>query len=171
MKFRIAAALAIATAVLAGCASTSNQKLTDPQIAMIMRVTNLSAVRESEMAREKAADTAVRDFAVKVVSDRSAQNSKAEAALAEANVFSEDTPRSRALDAASGAAVQKLEPLAGEYFDRAYVDRQVDALQNTLNLVDTTLAPAAKHKVLRRQLSDLHALVEKELTAARALKK
>jgi len=169
MKFRIVATLILAGAVLGGCASSSQQNLTDPQIAMMMRVMNISAVRESEMARDKAAAEAVRQFASDVVRDRSAQNSKAESALAVADVFSEDTPQSRQLDAASGAAVEKLRPLAGEYFDRAYVQRDVQALQNGLDLIDSKLMPSARNKVLREQLTDLRALVEKELTAAKGL--
>ena len=45
-KFRILAALML----FAGCASMSQQKLTDRQIAMVMRVANLGEVRSIDVA-------------------------------------------------------------------------------------------------------------------------
>src|ERR1700736_810213 len=99
MKFR----MLLAVMLLAGCATTQPQKLTDSDIAMIMRVANLGEVREGELARSKTTNTAVRDFAVMMVTEHTAQNNKAESKLANANVASSDTDLSRQLDAESGA--------------------------------------------------------------------
>jgi putative membrane protein len=165
MKSRMFAALML----LAGCTSMSQQKWTDPQIAMVMRVANLGEVRESELARTKAVDTSVRDFAAMMVTEHTAQNNKAEAELANANINSEDTNLSRQLDATSGTAADRLRALSGSALDRAYIDRSVDAHQSLITLIDSTLMPVARKKVVRDQLTALRALADKHLTRAKQI--
>src|SRR6266496_4194246 len=105
MKFRTMAAMTL----LAACATTtSQQSLTDPQIAMVMRVANLGEVREGEVARAKAADASVRDFGTVMVTEHTSQSNKAESELSRANISSEDTTLSRQIDAASGVATDRL---------------------------------------------------------------
>ncbi|HUJ14963.1 MAG TPA: DUF4142 domain-containing protein [Thermoanaerobaculia bacterium] len=167
MKFRSAL---IVMMLAAACASTQQPgKLTDPQIAMVMRVVNLSEVREGELARDKAAGTAVRDFAQTMINEHDAQNNKAEAALSAKDINSEDTALSRQLDAASGAAADRLRALSGAAFDRAYMDREVEAHQNALNLIDTKLMPNARNKLVKQQLTALRTLVETHLTRAKQI--
>ena|SRR5438132_7468044 len=166
MKFRFLVAIAL----IAGCATApQQQKLTDPQIAMVMRVLNLGEVREGELARDKSGNATVRDFGLKMVNDHTAQNNKAEAELSRANIASEDTPLSRQIDAASGAATDRLRGLAGAAFDRMYIDRQVEAHQSALNLIDSQLAPHARKKVVKEQLADLRKLVDGHLASAKQI--
>ncbi len=165
MRFRHFFVLTLLTA----CTSTSPGRLTDPEIAMVMRVANLGEVREGELARQKAADASVREFAAMMVSEHSSQNSKAESERARIDIASEDTALSRQIDANSGAATERLRPLAGRDFDRAYIDRQVEAHQYVLGLVDSTLIPSARHKVVREQLTELRKTVEKHLARAKQI--
>src|SRR5260370_32872663 len=104
MKFR----MLVSVMLLAGCASMQPQNLTDSDIAMIMRVANLGEVREGELARSVTTNTAVRDFAVIMVTEHTAQNNKAESQLANANLATSDTDPSRQLDAESGAATDPM---------------------------------------------------------------
>jgi putative membrane protein len=165
MKFR----MLLAVMLLAGCATTQPQKLTDSDIAMVMRVANLGEVREGELARSKTTDTAVRDFAVMMVTEHTAQNNKAESQLANANVASSDTDLSRQLDAESGADTDRLRQLSGAAFDRAYIDRQVSAHQSLISMIDSKLMPIAKKKIVKEQLTDLRKLADTHLTRARQI--
>jgi putative membrane protein len=165
MKFR----MLLAVLLLAGCATTQQQKLTDSDIAMIMRVSNLAEVREGELARTKAADIAVRDFAIMMVTEHTAQNNKAESELARFDIASSDTDSSRQLDAESGATVERLRALSGAAFDRAYMDRQVSAHQSLISMIDLKLMPHARKKALKDQLTDLRKLADKHLTRAREI--
>src|SRR4051812_30711101 len=126
---------------LAACVHINNDKpiFGDSEVAMVMRAANIGEVREGEVAREKAADTAVRDFAAMMVTEHSAANSKTESELSKAEIVSADSPLSRQLDADSGAATENLRTLTGRNFDRAYMQRQVQVHQNVLNLIDTRL--------------------------------
>lgn len=165
MKFRTMVMLA--AVALGACTTASQQRLTDPQIAMVMRVAELSDIREGELARQKATSAAVRDFATSMVSEHSSLSSKADAALSEADVAAEDTALSRELDAESGAATDRLRSLSGNEFDRDYMNRQVDFHQKLLTMIDARLMPVAHHKVLHQQLVELRTMTEKHLARAK----
>ena len=166
MKFRVLAAIV----VMAGCATApQQQKLSDPQIAMVMRIINLANVREGELARDKSGNAAIRDFGLKVVNDYTAQNNKSEAELSRANIASEDTSLSRQIDASSGTATDRLRGLTGALFDRAYIDRQVEAAQSALSLIDSRLTPSARKKVVKEQLTALRTLIDADLARAKQI--
>jgi putative membrane protein len=167
MKFRALVAMML----LAGCATTGQQeKLTDRQIAMVMRVVNIAEVRESEIARDKSGNAAVREFAQMLINEHQAQNNKTESELSRVDINSEDTMLSRQLDATSGAAADHLRGLTGAALDRAYVDRQVDAHQSTLSLIDSTLVPQARKKIIKDQLAALRKMIETHLGRAKQLR-
>src|ERR1700736_405502 len=109
MKFR----MVLAVLLLAGCTSMNPGPTADTNIAMIMRVANLAEVREGELARFLTTDTSVRDFAVMMVTEPTAQRNKAEAELARVNIASSDSDASRQLDAESGATTARLRALSG----------------------------------------------------------
>src|SRR6266487_6865327 len=162
MKFR----MVLAVLLIAGCATTQQQNLTDSDIAMIMRVSNLGEVREGELARSRTTDTTVRDFAIMMVTEHTAQNNKAESELARVNIASSDTDMSRQLDAESGAATERLRALAATAFDRAYIDRQVSAHQSLISMIDSKLMPQARKKQVKDQLTELRKLADTHLTRA-----
>jgi putative membrane protein len=145
--------------------------LTDPEIAMIMRVTNLGEVREGNVAREKATDPAVREFATMMVNEHNEGNVKAEEQLAKKEIPSDDSTMSRELDASSAAAADALRAsAAGAAFDRMYMDRQIQAHEHVLTSIDKTLLPAAHDKVVRQALNDMRGTVSKHLERARQVR-
>jgi putative membrane protein len=166
-RFLLIALVALTTA----CIRINNDReiFEDPQVAMVMRVANISEVREGTVARDKATEPAVRDFAAMMVSEHGTANSKAEAELAKEYVSSMDSPLSRQLDAESGAATDRLRNLTGRAFDRAYMQREVEAHQNLLDLIDKRLKPVAKEKVLKEQLTSMRATVQEHLTKAQQI--
>ena len=167
MKFRALVAMML----LAGCATSAQQeKLTDRQIAMVMRVVNIAEIRESEIARDKSGNTAVREFAQMLINEHEAQNNKTESELSRVDINSEDTMLSRQLDATSGAAADRLRGLTGAALDRAFADRQTDAHQSALSLIDSTLAPQARKKIVKENLAALRKMLETHLARAKQLR-
>jgi putative membrane protein len=165
MKFR----MLLAVMLLAGCTSMAPGPTADTDIAMIMRVANLSEVREGELARSKTTDNSVREFAVMMVNEHTAQNNKAESELARVDVASSDTDLSRQLDADSGATTDRLRALSGAAFDRAYMDHQVSAHQSLISLIDSKLMAQARKKQVKAQLTDLRKLADTHLTRAKQI--
>src|ERR1700686_5529906 len=133
--------LLVLSLVLIACSNISDRaRLNDADIAMVIRVSNLGEVREGQLARDKATDTAVRDFAQMMITDHTAASNKAEADLARAGIPSEDSPLSRQIDASSGTATESLRAsAAGRDFDRAYMDRQVEVHRTILGVIEQTL--------------------------------
>ncbi len=167
MKFGTIAAIIL----LAACTTSNPQqrRLSDPEIAMIMRVSNLSEAREGELAREKGASAEVREFGSMMVTEHGSQNSKTEAEFARADIVSEDSTLSRQIDANSGGAVDRLRGLSGTAFDRAYIERQVETHQNALNLIDSRLLREAHRKVVHNQLGEMRKTIEKHLARAKQI--
>ena len=163
--------LLILVAALVGCRSSSDRaRLTDPEVAMVVRVANLGEVREGQLARDKATDTAVRDFAQMMITDHTAASNKAEADLARASVPSEDSQLSRQIDANSGSATESLRASAsGSDFDRAYMNRQVEVHRYILGVIDQTLVPNAHAKALKTVLTDMRKTVQDHLTRAQQI--
>lgn len=153
------------------CISINNdrERFGDPEIAMVMRIANLGEVREGALAREKGAEPSVRDFATMMVNEHTLANSRAESELMRVDIVSVDTMLSRQLDADSGAAADRLRLLSGHSFDRAYMDRQIQVHQDVLNLIDKRLAPLAKKKVVKEQLTAMRATVEQHLSRAKQI--
>lgn len=154
--------------LLAACVHINSDKPTfgDPEIAMVMRVVNLDEVREGQIAREKAAEPSVRDFASMMVSDHNAANNQAEAAFFKIDLVSADSPLSRQLDAESGTSSENLRNITGRAFDRAYMQREIQLHQNVLNIIDTQLLPHAKKKQVKQQVNTMRTAVQGHLTKA-----
>jgi putative membrane protein len=165
MKFRMLPAVLL----LAGCATTQQQNLTDSDIAMIMRVANIAEVREGELARSKTTDNSVREFAIMMVTEHTAQNNKAESELARVDIASSDTDLSRQLDAESGTTTERLRALSGAAFDRAYIDSQVSAHQSLISMIDSKLMPHSRKKAVKEQLTELRKLADTHLTRAKQI--
>lgn len=162
----------IAVLALVSCATSRDQaNLTDPEIAMVTRVANLGEVREGNIARDKATDPAVREFAVMMVNEHNEANTKAEEALAKKEIPSADSALSRQIDTNSATAADMLRnAAAGAPFDRAYMDRQIEVHQYVLNTIDKQLLPSAHDKAVRQVLNDMRTTVQKHLDRARQIR-
>jgi putative membrane protein len=159
-----------AAVLIVACTTTGRStRLTDPEVAMVLHVANLSAVREGEVARQKAADPTVRDFAQTIINEHMATNNKAEADLARANISSDDSGLSRQIDANSGKAADALRAATGRAFDRAYVDRQIEFDRYLLGIIDSQLVPSARHRVVRNAITEFRGLVDKQLVRAQQI--
>src|ERR1700694_4789466 len=170
MKRRLILSIALLVPFV-GCRSSSDHtRLTDPEVAMVVRVSNLSEVRDGRLARSKGTDAAVRDFAQMMVTDHTAASNTAEADLARAGIPSEDSQLSRQIDASSGTATESLRAsAAGRDFDRAYMNRQVEVHQYILGVIDQTLVPRAHAKALKKVLTDMRKTVQDHLTRAQQI--
>jgi putative membrane protein len=159
----------VSIALLAGCIhlNTDTPRFEDREIAMVVRNANVSEIREGRLAREKASDQSVRDYASMMVSDHEAAQAKAEGELFKAEIESADSPLSRQLDAESGATADSLRNLTGRAFDRAYIQREIQLHARLLEVIDKELAPKAKKKVVKDVLKEMRTAVQHHLDRAR----
>ena len=120
----------------------------------------IAEVEAGKLAQQKGADPKVKDFGAMMVKDHSAANEQLKALAAGKGI---DLPGSSSTSQMATKA--KLEVLSGGTFDKSYVDDQVKAHRDTVELLKKEIAtgqdPDAKafaQKVLPTVESHLHAI-------------
>jgi len=120
----------------------------------------IAEVEAGKLAQQKGADPKVKDFGAMMVKDHSAANEQLKALAAGKGI---DLPGS--LSTSQMAAKAKLEVLSGGTFDKSYVEDQVKAHRETVELLKKEIAtgqdPDAKafaQKVLPTVESHLRAI-------------
>ena len=120
----------------------------------------IAEVEAGKLAQQKGADPKVKDFGAMMVKDHSAANEQLKALAAGKGI---DLPGSSSTS--QMAAKAKLEVLSGGTFDKSYVEDQVKAHRDTVELLKKEIAtgqdPDAKafaQKVLPTVESHLHAI-------------
>lgn len=92
-------------------------------------------VEAGNLAQQKGASTAVKDFGAMMVKDHTAANDKLKALAASKNI---SLPTSASIDEMATKA--KLEVLSGETFDKSYIKSQIDAHRDTIALFKKEIA-------------------------------
>ena len=120
----------------------------------------IAEVEAGKLAQQKGADPKVKDFGAMMVKDHSAANEQLKALAAGKGI---DLPGSSSTSQMATKA--KLELLSGGTFDKSYVEDQVKAHRDTVELLKKEIAtgqdPDAKalaQKVLSTVESHLHAI-------------
>lgn len=126
------AILALATALLlapaAAFGADEDEALSDRRFVEWATQANLLEIELGKLGAEKAADSKVRNFAERMVSDhREAQEQLREAAQAQGIA-----PFEEQLSEEAQAVVEQLSELSGAAFDRAYVARMNDSHDRAL---------------------------------------
>ena len=178
MKFRAMSMTIIAAAALftTGCGIALNtqasyDRFRDPEVAMVLRVLNLAAVREGNVARDKATSKTVQEYAAIMANDHAQASSHTENELGKKEIASADSDLSRQIDTDSGKVVASLRALSGPDFDRAYMDRAIAFHRYVIETIDKTLKPAAKNKLVLTALDENRAAAQKHLARAEEIRK
>jgi putative membrane protein len=122
---------------------------TDPEIAHIVVTANTIDVEAGELARAKAKDQKVKDFAKLMVDDHKAVNKQATDLAKKLGVTPKDNEVSKSLLSGAKDNLKKLKGLKGTEFEKAYVNNEVTYHQAVLDALDKTLIPNAKNEELK----------------------
>lgn len=143
--------------------------VTDPEIAAIVVAANEVDVQAGELAREKASDPRVREFAERMVTDHTGVNQAASELVTRLGVTPEPSPTSRQLREGGEQARATLQALSGPEFDRAYIDHEVEYHRTVLDAINGTLIPNAQNAELRALLEQTAPAIEAHLEHARQI--
>lgn len=143
--------------------------VTDPQIADIVVAANAVDVQAGELAREKATDPRVKEFAERMITDHTGVNEAAGALVSRLGVTPEPNPTSESLRSGGTEAIAALSQQTGAAFDKAYMDREVAYHQQVLDAIDQTLIPSAQNAELKALLEQTRPAIEAHLKHAREL--
>lgn len=144
-------------------------QVTDPQIAAIVVAANEVDIEAGELARERATNPQVRQFAERMVTDHTAANQQAQELAGRLGVTPEESPTSQQLRQGGQQNLERLRGLSGAEFDRAYIEHEVAYHQQVLDAIDNTLIPNAQNPELRSLLEQTRPVIEAHLNQARQL--
>ena len=160
--------LALAPTALSAQAAAPN--LSDPEVAHVAVTANSIDIDAAKFAQPRVHHADVRQFAATMITDHSAVNAKAGALAARLGVTPLDNAVSRSLQQGATAARQALEPLSGDAFDRAYMDREIAYPQAVLDALDQLLIPTTDNAELKQLLTDVRPAIAAHLAHAKAIR-
>lgn len=146
------------------------QQLSDAEIAGVMITANSGEIEQAKLARDRAQDSRVREFAKTMFDDHTAALDRMNHLASQLNL-DPATPSQLRAQLGSEAAGQliRLALVAGADFDRTYLELSVLDHSQLLNLLDTQLIPSSKDPALRSELEMTRSLVARHLAAAKEL--
>lgn len=165
----LTAALFITFATLATQTANAAESPSDPQIVGIVLAADTIDVNYGKIALKKSKNSAVRDFAQRMVTDHSAVQQSVFGLAAKLNVTAADSPTSEALNKGAIDITAKLKSLRGEAFDNFYVDNEVSYHQAVTGAVDTVLIPSARNAELKTALQGAQPLFLRHLEHAKMI--
>lgn len=150
-KHTLAGTVAAAMFALAGGALAQSAP-NDAQIAGIVVAANTVDIDAGKLADRMAANPEVKAFARQMVTDHTGVNQQAGALVKKLKLTPRESELSKSLKQGGADNLAKLRGLAGEQFDRAYVDHEVVYHQAVIDALDQTLIPNAKNAELKETL-------------------
>jgi len=148
-----------------GADEQSAAALSDSEIVAITAKANSAEVQQGELARKKAKDPRVRDFAAMMVDHHSEALRQQERLSVEPS----PNPDSQRIQVESEDALAVLETKSGKDFDQAYLQLQIDEHRKVLKTLEQELLPAARNASLKAYLQDIKPKVESHLAQAERL--
>jgi putative membrane protein len=124
----------------------------DAQIAAIVVTANQVDIDAGKLAQSVSANSEVKEFAQRMVTDHSGVNIAATELVTKLKVKPEENPTSKSLKSSGDDTLKRLKGLKGAAFDKAYVENEVSYHQTVLDAVDKTLIPSAKNEELKALL-------------------
>jgi putative membrane protein len=159
-----------ATAVSAGTAApAASATLADPQIAHVVVTANSLDSAAGAMARPKARNAQVKDFAQTMVRDHTALNKQSVDLARKLNVTPAENDVSRQLQQDAEKAKTDLAGKTGADYDKAYIDHEVQMHQTVLDAIDKTLIPGAQNAELKGLLEKARPTIAAHLDRAKNL--
>jgi putative membrane protein len=144
--------------------------LSDPEVAHVAVTADNIDIEAAKFAQTRTRNAAVKQFAATMITDHTAVNAQAAALATKLGVTPADNAVSQSLVSGAREAHEKLEPLHGAAFDRAYMEREIGYHQAVLDAIDKVLIPATENAELKKLLTDVRPAVATHLEHAKQLR-
>jgi putative membrane protein len=143
-----------ATAEVAESESGSTQPaLTDAEIAAVVVAANSIDISYGEIARDRATDERVKQFAETMITDHTAVNESAVELVGRLGVTPAENDVSRSLEASADDTRALLRSKTGGEFDLAYIRNEAEYHRAVIDALDGLLIPNASNPELRETLT------------------
>jgi putative membrane protein len=145
--------------------------LTDEQILHITHTANTGEVEQAKLAKTKAKDAKVKQFAAMMVKDHGDADTKGMALGKKNKLTPAPSTESSTLETDAKQNTSAMAGQKGADFDRAYIDAQVKEHQAVLDMIDSRLLPSAKADDVKGLLQAIRPKIEAHLKAAQDIQK
>jgi putative membrane protein len=147
--------------------ANAEDKLTDGEIAQILLTANSIDVGNGELAKDRATNADVKNFAQRMVNDHNDNNKKVQELLKKINLDLEDNKISQKLTADAGKALNDLKDLNKEDFDKRYIKAEIELHEQVIDLAESKLVPNVKNQELKSLLEKTHPILKSHLEHAK----
>lgn len=145
-------------------------KLTDAEIAAIVKAANTGELDAAKLAKTKAKDKKVKEFAAMMVKDHTDMLKSGDAVAKKAGIELKDNEISAHMTDESKTTLETLKSAAkGADFDKAYIDAQVNAHTQVLDSIDKKLMPNVQNADLKAELEKSRPKIEAHLGQAKEI--
>jgi putative membrane protein len=152
-------------------AKPAEKPLTDAEIVAVTSTANNGEIDMANLAAKSASSTDVKNFAAMMVTQHKDMETKGKALAAKAKITPADSDASNALKSDVQSTMSSLKTQKGKDFDKAYMESQVKAHRDVLNLFDNKLLPNAQNGDLKTLLTDGRSHVAAHLAKAEEIQK
>lgn len=143
--------------------------ITDDEIVAASEALNAAQVEQGTLARNKAKEPRLREFAEKLKADHERARRDGISLAARLSIKPKESALSSELGADAAGATKTLKNAKKNDFDRLFVESQVAAQQKTLRLLDQKLIPNARNQDVKELLEGLRRTVRANLETIRSL--
>ena len=126
--------------------------VSDPEIAAILAASDTAEIQPSQLAGQKAQNTALRDFAQRMINDHGMLSDSLQALALANGITPAPSALSQQIHSRTQTTLQQLQGLSGAGFDVAYARAMADSHQAALTTIDSQLIPSARNPQLRTAL-------------------
>jgi putative membrane protein len=142
--------------------------LSDAQLAAVLEAVNQGEIQQGQAATTRASAAGVKRFANHMVAAHRMMLGHVTAILSRAQITPSDNAVSNQLKSDAHAQLATLQAMRGREFDRAYVDAQVSAHSQALELLDRII-PNLRNPDLKNDVQNARPRVEEHLREAERL--
>jgi putative membrane protein len=146
-----------------------NETPSDAQIIKIVQTANNGEIQSSKLAL-RSTNNEVKRLATDMIKAHTASNAEMSTLAKKMNLKSEESAKSVQLKSDTTLKTAALRPLQESDFDRKYVNDLVEAHQDVLTTLDSTLIPSAKNLELKAALEATRKTVAAHLAHAKRVR-
>lgn len=147
--------LAVGLVAPAFAALAEKHEINDAEIVSIVVIANNTAIEAAELAKSTSSNKKIQAFAHRMISEHMDVNKSLVELVARLDLTPQDNPVGEGLKAEGEKDFAALKALAGEEFDKAYIDKTIALHQNVLDMIDNQLMPKVKNEKLKGLLFSL----------------
>jgi putative membrane protein len=152
-------------------ATPAAKTLSDAEIAKIVEVVNSGEIQQAQVAKTKAKDKQVKQFADHMIKEHRKAKQEGAKIAKEEKLVTADSSIATEIEKEGASTLKTLRSAeAGSGFDSLYMDDQAAAHQKVLNLLDERLIPSAQDPKLKAELEKSRGMVERHLMEAEKIK-